>query len=165
MDGRPIGDLNSIVYPQRAGKPARMAELAELLRSGRVVIAGPPPELEERRPLTDSELALRYAFQSMGVPANRLVLNAGGESDLRAYYRMDSAEPLKPEVVEPPFDPSFRATFEARVTSPVREGALVVMDSWGGVHEAPGQRPPIDVEEERAREWSAKFLQAPKDED
>lgn len=61
------GPDRTVFMPARSGKTARMAEVAELLRSGRVVIAGtPPPELEEdRRPLTDSELALRYSLHSV----------------------------------------------------------------------------------------------------
>jgi hypothetical protein len=52
----------------RAGKTERIAKIAELLRSGRVTIYRPAPDVWPEEPLTDSELALRYAIESMGIP-------------------------------------------------------------------------------------------------
>lgn len=81
----------TVMMPQRAGKTARMAEIAELWRRpGRVVVSRPPPDLAEERPLTDAELALRYALERAfsGLDGWR-GLSAGyggGSSDWSATY-------------------------------------------------------------------------------
>lgn len=78
--------MEDAVISPRSGKTARAAELAQLFRSGRITIVPPVPGVWPEEPLTDSELAMRYALQSMGVPRERLGLNAGSESGLREYY-------------------------------------------------------------------------------
>lgn len=84
------GPDRTVMMPQRAGKTARMAEIAELWRSGRVVVSRPPPDLADERPLTDAELALRYALERAfsGLDGWR-GLSAGyggGSSDWSATY-------------------------------------------------------------------------------
>lgn len=78
--------------PDRTVLFAPRADKAKLFRSGRVVIRQPPPDLEgEERPLTDSELALRYTLESMRIPVDRLGDGRlKSESGLREYYGLDS---------------------------------------------------------------------------
>lgn len=102
VDGEPVRDwsrlraalrigIDGAGGTTRAGKTARMAEIAELWRRpGRVVVSRPPPDLAEERPLTDAELALRYALERAfsGLDGWR-GLSAGyggGSSDWSATY-------------------------------------------------------------------------------